>query len=312
MSQSHGSQSSSSGTPSISSLRLRDTSSDPPTPSTHSSDIHASDGDVDDDEELLPSSIYGWSLFQLDVNNAFLHGDLHEEAYMKLPQGSSGDIVILAVYVDDIILTGNNLVEISALKKFWIMRIEVSTSPDGVFLNQRKFVLDLLKEYNCLEVSSVVSPLDLNSKLKTDSGELFAHPERLPHMTAAFHMLRYLKGTIDVGLFYSNSPDCTLTVYSDSDWAACPDTPWKSKKQPVISLSSTEAEYRALSKVVAELTWLTRLLPDLSVSVSYPVSVFCDNQATIHITRNPVFHERTKHIEVGCHFVRKKLADGLI
>ncbi|OIT23020.1 putative mitochondrial protein, partial [Nicotiana attenuata] len=231
----------------------------------------------------------------------------------------------------------------------------------GVFLNQRKFVLDLLKEYNCLEVSSVISPLDLNSKLKADFGELFAHPERyrsligkllflthtrpdlcfglqhlsqflqaprLPHMTGAFHMLRYLKGTIDVGLFYSNSPDCTLTAYSDSDWAACPDTrksvsgfcvflgdclvAWKSKKQPVISLSSAEAEYRTLSKVVAELTWLTQLLPDLSVPVSYLVSIFCDNQAAIHIARNPVFHERTKHIEEDCHFVRKKIADGLI
>ncbi|XP_070020207.1 uncharacterized mitochondrial protein AtMg00810-like [Nicotiana sylvestris] len=179
--------------------------------------------------------------------------------------GSSGDIVILVVYVDDIILTGNNLVEIAALKKFldnefkikdlgllhYFLGIEVSTSPDGVFLNRKKFILDLLKEYNYLEVS-YVSPLDLNSKLKADSGELFVHPEmyksliskllflthtrldlcfgvqhlsqllqapRLPHMTAALHMLRYLKGIIDVGLFYFNSPDCTLTAYSDSDWA---------------------------------------------------------------------------------------------
>ncbi|XP_019256267.1 PREDICTED: uncharacterized protein LOC109234653 [Nicotiana attenuata] len=304
---------------------------------------------------------HGWSMFQLYVNNAFLHGDLHEEVYMNLPQGlsisssssssplvcklkkslyglrqaskqwyaklsqalwsrgythslnvyslfvkgSSCDIVILVVYVDNIILTVNNLVEISTLKKFldnefkkkdlgllhYFLGIEVSTSPDGVFLNQRKFVLDLLKEYNCLELSSVVSPLDLNSKLKADSGELFAHPERymsligkllflthtrpdlcfgvqhlsqflqaprLPHMTAAFHMLRFLKGTIDVGLFYSNSRDCTFTAYSDSDWAACPDicksvcefyvflgdclVAWKSKKQPVVSLSSAEAE----------------------------------------------------------------------
>ncbi|XP_019265889.1 PREDICTED: uncharacterized protein LOC109243414 [Nicotiana attenuata] len=295
----------------------------------------------------------GWSMFQLDVNNAFLHGDLHEEVYMKLPQGSSGNIVILVVYVDDIILTGNNLVEISALKDFldnefkikdlgllhYFLGIEVNASPSGVFLNQRKF----------------------DSKLKADSGELFDHPKRyrsligkllflthtrpdlsfgvqylsqflqaprLPHMTVALHMLRYLKGTFDVGLFYSNSPDCTLIAYSDSDWAACPNTrksvssfcvflgdclvSWKSKKQLIVSLSSAEAKYKALSKLVAELTWLTRLLPDLSVPISYPVYVFCDNQAAIHIAKNPVFHERTKHIEVDFHFIQKKLADGLI
>nr|XP_018626886.1 uncharacterized mitochondrial protein AtMg00810-like [Nicotiana tomentosiformis] len=118
----------------------------------------------------------------------------------------------------------------------------------------------------------------------------FLQAPRLPHMTVALHMLKYLKGTIDVVLFYSNSPDCTLTAYSDSDWAACPDTrkfisdfclflgdclvASKYKKQPVVSLSSVEVEYMALSKVVAELTWLT-------------------------IAKNPVFHERTKHIETS-------------
>nr|XP_016490109.1 PREDICTED: uncharacterized mitochondrial protein AtMg00810-like [Nicotiana tabacum] len=197
---------------------------------------------------------HGWSLFQLDVNNASLHGDLHEEVYMKLPQGSSGDIIILDIYVDDLIFTGNNLVEISALKKFldnefkikdlgllhYFLGIEFSTSPDGLKADSGG-CLPILKEHL----------------------SRFLQAPRLPHMTVAFHMLRYLKDTIDVGLFYSNSPDCTLTAYSNSDWAACPDTrksasefcvflgdclvAWKSKKQP-------ETEYKALSKVVAELT----------------------------------------------------------
>lgn len=63
---------------------------------------------------------------------------------------------------------------------------------------------------------------------------------------------------------------------------------------------------------MAELVWLLNLLSDFGLIVSVPVPVFCDNQAAIHIARNPVFHERTKHIEVDCHFIRTKLSDGLI
>lgn len=69
-----------------------------------------------------------------------------------------------------------------------------------------------------------------------------------------------------------------------------------------MSLSSTEAEYRAISKVVAELIRLVRLVSEFGISVPAAVPVFCDNQAAIHIAKNPVFHERTKHIEMDCHF----------
>lgn len=87
---------------------------------------------------------------------------------------------------------------------------------------------------------------------------------------------------------------------------------WKSKKQPIVSMSSAEVEYRAMSKEVAELTWLSKLLADLGLPCSFSIPLFCDSQAAIHIARNLVFHERTKHIELDCHLVRTKLAEGLI
>ena len=87
---------------------------------------------------------------------------------------------------------------------------------------------------------------------------------------------------------------------------------WKSKKQPTVSKSSAEAEYRALSQAAAEVTWLVRLLSELGVPYLQPNTLHCDNQSTIHIAKNPVFHERTKHIEIDCHFTRDKVLEGLL
>ena len=151
---------------------------------------------------------------------------------------------------------------------------------------------------------------------------------RVPHYNAFLHVLRYIKGQPDLGVLLHKNSDYTLQAYCYSDWAACSHTrrsvsgyviffggiliSWKSKKQGTVSLSSAEAEYRSMRRVVAELSWLIRLFHELTVTSITPISVKCDNQAAIYIAQNPVFHERTKHIELDCHFVREKLLAGLI
>ena len=154
--------------------------------------------------------------------------------------------------------------------------------------------------------------------------QFLAHP-RLPHLHAAHHLLWYLKSHPRQGLFFSSTSSLKLTAFSDADWASCLDSrksisgfyvflgdcliSWKSKKQSTISHSSAKTEYRATT---SELIWLTQLLQDFGIIPSLPILLFCDNKATIHIASNPIFHERTKHIEIDCHFVRDHVSAGLI
>ncbi|KAK6120357.1 hypothetical protein DH2020_045895 [Rehmannia glutinosa] len=156
----------------------------------------------------------------------------------------------------------------------------------------------------------------------------FMHAPREPHYQAALHVLRYLKSSPGNGLLFSSTCDFQISAYSDSDWASCPTTrrsttgfivklgtspiSWRTKKQPVVSRSSAGAEYRAMACTTCELVWLKTLLLDLKVLHPQRILLYCDNQAAIYISRNPVFHERTKHIEIDCHYVREKFLSGLL
>ena len=87
---------------------------------------------------------------------------------------------------------------------------------------------------------------------------------------------------------------------------------WKSKKQSVVSRSSAEFKYKAMTQSVCEIMWLNQLLMEVDIKTPVPTKPWCDNQVALHIASNPVFHERTKHIEIDCHFVREKIQLGLI
>ena len=80
----------------------------------------------------------------------------------------------------------------------------------------------------------------------------------------------------------------------------------------VVSRSSAESEYRAMTQSVCEIMWLYQLLMEVNIMTVVPAKIWCDNQAALHISSNPIFHERTKHIEIDCHFVREKIQLGLI
>jgi len=87
---------------------------------------------------------------------------------------------------------------------------------------------------------------------------------------------------------------------------------WKSKKHETVSRSSAEAEFRSMAACTAEITWLIGLYKELGIKITTPVNMICDSKAAIQIAANPIFHERTKHFDIDCHFVRERICQGML
>ena len=151
----------------------------------------------------------------------------------------------------------------------------------------------------------------------------------MKHMLVAKWVLRYLKGTAHFGIHYKKGGVNELIAYTDSDYAGDIDdrkstsgyvfmfsagaVSWSSKKQPVVSLSTTEAEFIAAAACACQAVWLQRVLAKLNqISASKGISINCDNDSTIKLSRNPILHGRSKHIDVRFHFLREMSKEGII
>ncbi|RVW98461.1 Retrovirus-related Pol polyprotein from transposon TNT 1-94 [Vitis vinifera] len=337
---------------------------------------------------LSMAAMCSWPLYQLDIKNAFLHGDLADEVYMKQPPGfvaqgesglvcrlrrslyglkqsprawfgrfssvvqefgmlrstsdhsvfyhhnSLGQCIYLVVYVDDIVITGSDQDGIQKLKQHlfthfqtkdlgklkYFLGIEIAQSSSGVVLSQRKYALDILEETGMLDCKPVDTPMDPNVKLVPGQGEPLGDPGRYrrlvgklnyltitrpdisfpvsvvsqflqspcdSHWDVVIRILRYIKSTPGQGVLYENRGHTQVVGYTDADWAGSP------------------TDRRSTSGTVF-------LLEELRFGKDEQMKLICDNQAALHIASNPVFHERTKHIEVDCHFIREKIASGCV
>jgi hypothetical protein len=151
----------------------------------------------------------------------------------------------------------------------------------------------------------------------------FMQTPQKPHLDAVRRILRYIKHTLQCGIFYEAKSQLQVHGYTDVDWAdnvsdkrstsgfmfsfGSGAISWSSKKQPTIALSSTEAEYRGVAIAACEVVWLQKLLSDLGHSMDVLVVIYCDNISSILLANNSVYHARTKHIEVHYHFITEKV-----
>ncbi|XP_020211586.1 uncharacterized protein LOC109796312 [Cajanus cajan] len=306
------------------------------------------------------------------LTHGYTHSFADHSLFLKFTDSTS---TALLVYVDDIVLAGNNLIEIQRITTLldqafrikdlgdltYFLGLEVARNNTGIHLSQRKYTLDILSHTGMLACCPSSTPMDYKTGLSADTGTPLTDPSsyrrligRLIYLTntrhdiahavhhlsqfvsqptsshqqAVFRILRYLKQAPGQGIFLAADSSLQLKAFSDSDWAGCIDTrrsvtgfsvyighsliSWRSKKQPTVSRSSSEAEYRALASTACEIQWLTYLLEDFRISFTRPALLYCDNQSALQIASNQVFHERTKHIEIDCHLFREKVTNGLL
>lgn len=238
-------------------------------------------------------------------------------------------------------------------KMRYFLGIEVLQTDQGIHISQAKYVMEVLRRFEMEDCNSVFNPMAPGNKMDIDEdgeqidetlykqiiGSLMyitttrpdiqfpvsllsrymSKPTKM-HLLAVKRVLRYLKGTLDFGIWYKRGGVGELQVYTDSDFAGDVDgrkstsgyvflmdnaaVAWLSKKQPIVTLSTTEAEYVAASVCACQVIWVKRILGELGYEVEGSTTILCDNTSTIKLSKNPVFHGRCKHIGVRFHFLR--------
>ncbi|KAL6311476.1 hypothetical protein AAG906_012064 [Vitis piasezkii] len=330
----------------------------------------------------LRKSLYGlkqspraWfdRLTRVVKKHGFIQCQADHTLFMK--HSKEGEMTLFIVYVDDIIITGDDEEGIGNLKKLlarefeikdlgqlrYFLGMKVGRTKEGIVVTQRKYVLDLLQETGMLGCKPVDTPMDPIGKIDKDNdshptdkdryqrlvGKLIYLTHTRPdigfavsmvsrymnnpterHMKVVYRILQYLKKSPGRGLYFKKTSSREVEVFTDADWARSLTNrrsttgycsyvwgnlvTWRSKKQSVVARSSAEAEFRAMAHGICEGMWLQRILKELGIISNSTMIVLCDNKATISIAKNPVQHDKTKHVEIDRHFIKEKLEGGTI
>ncbi|KAJ9553519.1 hypothetical protein OSB04_017564 [Centaurea solstitialis] len=313
------------------------------------------------------SAYFNYEIWQMDVKTAFLNGKLTKDVYMEQPEGFedpknpnkfescvytkfSGSIVtFLVLYVDDILLIGNDIPTLKSVKSWlnrcfqmkdlgeaaYILGIKIyrNRSKRLIGLSQSRYIDKILKRFRMDEskkgfipmqhgiVPDVAYSVSVTSRYQQNPGE--------PHWVAVKNILKYLRRTKDMFLVFGGSED-EISIKGNSDASFQTDRDdfrsqsgyvftlnggaisWKSSKQDTIADSTTEAEYIAASDAAKEAVWLRNFLSDLRVvaNVSRPIDIFCDNSGAVAQAKEPREHHKSRHVLRKYHLIREIIGRG--
>ncbi|CAL8998460.1 unnamed protein product [Prunus brigantina] len=265
-----------------------------------------------------------WTLRQFDANTDHTLFIKHK----------AGKVTSLIIYVDDMIMTGDDTVEIEELQKLlasefemkdlgslkYFLGVEVTRSKHGLFLSQRKYVMDLLADTRMLDCKPVDTPIVENHKLGVYVDQVPTNKERYQRLVGRLIYLSLTRPdiayAISVASQFMHSPSedhmaAVMRILSYLKSAPGRDrrstsgyftfvggnlVTWRSKKQNVVSRSSAKSEYRGIAQGVCEILWLRWLLAEIGFRRNAATKLHCDNQSAFEIANNPVQHDRTKHV----------------
>ncbi|GJT86732.1 retrovirus-related pol polyprotein from transposon TNT 1-94 [Tanacetum coccineum] len=216
----------------------------------------------------------------------------------------------------------------------FFLGLQISQNPRGIFINQSKYANEILKKFDLHKSDPVDTPMVERTKLDEDLsgipvdqtqyrsmiGSLMyliaSRPDLVfvvcmcaryqskptkKHLEAVKRVFRYLQGTINMGLWYPKDTAMALTAYAS----------WSSKKQTSTSISSTEAEYIAMSGCCAQILWMRSQLSDYGFAYNH-IPLYCDNKSAIALCCNNVQHSRSKHIDIRHHFIREQVENRVV
>ncbi|XP_013594528.1 PREDICTED: uncharacterized mitochondrial protein AtMg00810-like [Brassica oleracea var. oleracea] len=286
-----------------------------------------------------------------------------------------GDVLIIAIYVDDLFVTGTSLkvirqfkeemskkFEMSDLGKLtYYLGIEVIQGADRIRIKQERYAQGILRDTKMEACNATQIPMEANLKIskaedeqEIDATEFrriigclryllhtrpdlcyavgvlsrYMHNPRDSHGQAIKHILRYVKGTTNYGLFFKRDGSRSVVGYSDSSHNIDLDDgrstsghafyygssliTWTSQKQQTVALSSCEAKFMAATEAAKQAIWIKELLSEILSKEGERVKLRIDNKSAIALTKNPVFHGRSKHVLKKYHFIRECVENGHI
>ncbi|GJX50635.1 putative ribonuclease H-like domain-containing protein [Tanacetum coccineum] len=286
---------------------------------------------------LAYASFKDFVIYQMDMKNAFMYGKIEEEVYLlELGMRLYLPIYWIMDFKEELCIEFEKLMhkkfQISSMGELtFFLGLQVTQKDDGIFISQDKYVDEILKKFGFSTMKTASTPMETSKPLMKDENakdvDVHLSTPKVSHLHVVKRIFRYLKGQPKLGLWYPKDSPFDLEAYTDSDYAgASLDRKsttrgcqflgrrlisWQCKKQTVVANSTTEAEYVAASSCCGQVLWIQNQLLDYGYNFMN-TKIFIDNESTICIVKNPVFHSKTKHIEIRHHFIRDSYEKRLI